>query len=299
MGSTGSQKHGGESRDLTSAWTELMWYLTPLSDTNSFWHRRHLYFPATKFPCFQERKKRELLVNSGTHTWAMWEIVKRQKGRGFYFSKEGRKSKTAIHLGKLGWADYHHYKSILLIILYVIPPPIQHKLRFSFFCYKTCHTFLTSLFLSLPGSLGMTLGLLRFTRGTNAYNSSHHNPLFQRVPWTSRIREVSSATPRLRTLKLRSWRQTPKHSWTDGVWMSTLPCCLDSWSPECPWGSFCVKRYFWMGIKKLQQFVGHLGQHKKDSVRWTAIGLTADRAYFSSPEASTIQMGVEDLQQSR
>lgn len=47
----------GFTTNQSSAWTELMWYLTPLSDTNSFWHRRHLYFPATKVPYFQERKK--------------------------------------------------------------------------------------------------------------------------------------------------------------------------------------------------------------------------------------------------
>lgn len=116
------------------------------------------------------------------------------------------------------------------ITLHVISPPPQHNLKFSYSYYRTHHTFLSSLVsvISFPGSLGSSsqmIKLLKFTRGTNVYNSSHYNPLLQRVPWTSKIREVSSVMPSLRTQKLSG---SSSHS-----------CGL----------------------------LGHLGQHRRDSVR--------------------------------
>lgn len=93
------------------------------------------------------------------------------------------------------------------ITLHVIFPPPQHNLKFSYSHHRTHHTFLSSLVsvISFPGSLGSSsqmIKLLKFPRGTNVCNSSHYNALLQRVPWTSKIRELSSIMPSLRTQTL-------------------------------------------------------------------------------------------------
>lgn len=106
----------------------------------------------------------------------------------------------------------------------------------------------------------------------------------QEVPGKCRIRRVPSIIPSLRAQKLGSRWQTPKHAWTDLVWMPTTPLLpwpetsLPSWSFRFPWCSFCVRRHFWMGLESGSNshgwwVVGHLGQHGKDSVRWMAVSL--------------------------
>lgn len=98
---TRGYKDTRESRARTSAWTELMWYLTPLSDTNSFWHRRHLYFPATKLPCFKDRKRirgkvRKTYLGFVQGLWVM--------NRGVYLTRShGEWSNMVVEFMRNSW----------------------------------------------------------------------------------------------------------------------------------------------------------------------------------------------------
>lgn len=175
-------------------------------------------------------------------------------------------------------------------VLYKHLPQLQHDLMSSYFYYVPCHIFVLSQvpFTSLSGSFCSSPKWANSPSSPEApiCNSSHYYPPpLQRVPWKSRIRRIPSIMPSLRTQKLGSRWQTPKHSWTDLVGMPTTPLLastetsLPSWSFRFPWCSFCVRRYFWMrlesgSISHGSWVVGHLGQHGKDSVRWMAVSLT-------------------------
>lgn len=97
----------------------------------------------------------------------------------------------------------------------------------SYFYYVPCYIFLLSQvpLISLSGSFGSSPKWWNSPSSPEApmCNCSHYDPLLQRVPWKSRIRRIPSIMPSLRTQKLGSRWQTPKHSWTALVGMPTTP----------------------------------------------------------------------------
>lgn len=143
-----------------------MWYLTPLSDTNSFWHRRHLYFPATKFPCFKEKSITGKLRNTYLGHMQGLLLIKRRDSTSAKVRRKKIQNSNMFKKNSSGrLSPLYIYPNA---ILYKNLPPPQHNPKSSYFYYVTCHIFLSSL-VHFQGSLDSSpkiIKFLNFTKGT-------------------------------------------------------------------------------------------------------------------------------------
>lgn len=200
-----------------------MWYLTPLSDTNSFWHRRHLYFPATKLPCFKDRKRirgkfRKTYLGFVQGLWVMNGGVYLTRNHGEWSNMVEefmRNSWDALSTTHLFWAALRQH-----------PPCHDTTWHSPSLCSKTRFLVLLSwlFFASHLAYLDSPpiIKVPKFTRGTR-FHPLHGEPWWQTVPWKSRMRRISSIVLSLRTQKPASRWCSPKHCYKKPTEMPTPP----------------------------------------------------------------------------